>query len=70
MLNMFTAMYMMLLGKWEAFKQEEKGAVDIVAIVVMIGIAVALAVIFRTQIQNLLETLFESIFQNAEDAVS
>lgn len=50
--------------------KEEKGAVDIVAIVVLIGIAVVLAVTFREQIGNLLDTLFAGISQNASKAVN
>ena len=53
----------------EAFL-DETGAVDIVAIVVLIGIAVVLAVLFRSQIQGLLDGLFKGISKGAEDAVS
>lgn len=53
-----------------AIRKEERGAVDIVAIVVMIGIAVVLAVLFRKQIQGLLESLFESINTKANEAIS
>lgn len=48
----------------------EKGEVNIVAIVVLIGIAVLLAIFFRKQIENLLKTLFGSIENNANKAVS
>lgn len=56
--------------KIDAFLKEEKGAVDIVAIVVMIGIAVLLAVLFKDAITELLETLFGTITGNATTAVS
>ena len=69
MLNMFSAMYISLCCWYQNLKQEEKGAVDIVAIVVMIGIAVLLAVVFRKQVTNLLNSLFESITETATDAV-
>lgn len=52
----------------EAFL-DETGAVDIVAVVVLIGIAVVLAVLFRTQIEGVLNTLFGSISQNANKAI-
>lgn len=52
----------------EAFV-DETGAVDIVAVVVLIGIAVVLAVLFRTQIEGVLNTLFDSISKNADDAI-
>ena len=69
MLNMLQSVCLALTGKIRAFMQEEKGAVDIVAIVVMIGIAVLLAVFFRGQIEDLLETLFDTITGNATGAV-
>ena len=52
------------------FKNKERGAVNVVEIVVIIGIAVLLAVIFRKQIQGLLEQLFNSINGNATKAVN
>lgn len=52
----------------EAFL-DETGAVDIVAVVVLIGIAVVLAVLFRTQIEGVLNTLFSSISDNANKAI-
>ena len=52
------------------FLTDEEGAVDIVAVVVLIGIAVLLAVVFRNQIQDLLNNLFESINNTAQQAVS
>lgn len=52
----------------EAFL-DETGAVDIVAVVVLIGIAVVLAVLFRTQIESVLTTLFGSISDNANKAI-
>lgn len=52
------------------FKDQETGAINVVEIVVIIGIAVVLAVIFRKQIQSLLETLFKSIGSNADKAVA
>lgn len=69
MLNMLQLICLTLTGKIKAFMQEEKGAVDIVAIVVMIGIAVLLAVTFKTQIGELLDTLFGTITGNATGAV-
>lgn len=48
---------------------DEKGEVNIVAIVVLIGIAVLLALFFKDQIESLLETLFGTISENANNAV-
>jgi len=65
---------LMLMGtmakmKLRKFFSDEKGEVNIVAIVVLIGIAVLLALIFKDQIEGLLETLFGTITENANDAV-
>lgn len=49
---------------------DEKGEVNIVAIVILIGIAVILALIFKDQIKALLETLFGTITKKATDAVN
>ena len=46
------------------------GAVDIVAVVVLIGIAVVLAVLFRQQIEGLLNTLLGTISEKATNAVN
>ena len=48
---------------------DEKGEVNIVAIVVLIGIAVLLALIFKDQITALLKRLFGTISENANNAV-
>lgn len=65
---------MMMFGNVAKMKlkklfSDEKGEVNIVAIVVLIGIAVLLALIFKDQIVSLLETLFGTITENANDAV-
>lgn len=65
-------MYMMLQWVKRGFRdfvEEERGAVDIVAIVVLIGIAVALALIFRNSIKTLITTLLGTITENAQDAI-
>ena len=69
MLNVLQLVCLTITGKIKAFVQEEKGAVDIVAIVVMIGIAVVLAVVFKDAISELLDTLFATITGNATAAV-
>ena len=65
---------LMMFGSYAKFKlsqliTDEKGEVNIVAIVVLIGIAVLLALVFKEQIENLLESLFATITENATDAV-
>ena len=69
MLKMLQLVCLTLTGKIRAFMQEEKGAVDIVAIVVMIGIAVLLAIVFKDAITELLNNLFSKIAGNATGAV-
>lgn len=58
--------------KWmlEDFLHSENGAVDIVAIVVMIGIAVVVAMVFKEQITTLVKHLFKDVITgNADQAV-
>ena len=69
MLDMLDRMYIMMMCAAHRFKEEEKGAVDLVTIVVLIGVAVALAVIFKDQAKNLIEHLFEGISGKADEAV-
>lgn len=63
-------LYFMIYCSVQNFLRDEEGAVDIVAIVVLIGIAVLLAILFRQQITSLLETLFSTIQGNATQAVN
>lgn len=62
--------YIKMMQAKQKFLEEERGAVDIVAIVVLIGIAVLLAMTFKTQISSLLTTLFGTIKKNATNAVN
>ena len=55
---------------WNDFKNEERGDVNIVSIVVLIGIAVVLAVVFKDAIGNLIKTLLNGIADNAKNATS
>ena len=56
--------------KFRNFVSKENGEVNIVAIVVLIGIAVLLAIIFRGRIEDLINSLFNTIDTNAGDVVS
>lgn len=69
-MNILDHLYFMIRCNLKNFLTDEEGAVDIVAVVVLIGIAVLLAVVFRNQIQDLLNNLFESINNTAQQAVS
>lgn len=59
---------------WQMFKnrffEEERGDVNVVSIVVLIGIAVLLAVLFKDQIGKLLQNLFNQISKSANDVVT
>lgn len=63
-------LYTKLLLLKQDFLEEERGAVDIVAIVVLIGIAVAIALIFRNQITGLITDLFGQIKTNANEVIA
>ncbi|MBF1106183.1 Flp1 family type IVb pilin [uncultured Solobacterium sp.] len=54
---------------FDSFMKEEKGAVDLVVIVVLIAIALVLAALFRKQIGALLDSLFETMNEKAKEAV-
>lgn len=69
MFNMIQLAAMTVSTKIRAFAKEEKGAVDIVAIVVLIGIAVLLATVFKESIEELLRGLFKEITSGATEAV-
>lgn len=65
---------MMAFGNYAKMKlrelfSDEKGEVNIVAIVVLIGIAVLLALVFKEKIIELLDSLFGTITGKANDAV-
>ncbi len=51
------------------FLHDEKGEVNIVAVVILIGIAVVLAIIFKDAISNLIKSLLNQIQGNANNAI-
>ncbi|MEG2813103.1 MAG: Flp1 family type IVb pilin [Oscillospiraceae bacterium] len=61
----------MNVAKYKISKKfcDEKGEVNIVATVVLIGIAVMLAIIFKDEIAKLIGSLIEKITKSAGDAV-
>ena len=61
---------MWVQAKLNKFLHDEKGEVNIVSIVVLIGIAVVLAIVFKDAISNLLKSLLNTISGNAENAVA
>ena len=56
--------------KLNRFLRDEKGDVNIVSIVVLIGIAVLLAIVFKDAISGLLTDLLEKIKTNASGAAT
>ncbi len=56
--------------KVEKFFTKEDGEVNIIAIVVLIGIAILLALIFKDRISSLINSLFDTIDTNAQNAVN
>ena len=70
MLMMANAIYFNLKAKVQKFFQKENGDVNVVAIVVLIGVAVVLALIFKDEISKLLRSLIKTISGKAQEAVS
>lgn len=70
MLMMANAIYFNLKAKMQKFFQKENGDVNVVAIVVLIGVAVVLALIFKDEISKLLRSLIKTISGKAQEAVS
>lgn len=56
--------------KAEDFFKDENGAVDIVAIVVLMGIVVLVALVFKDRLSGLVKDLFTTITGNATKAVN
>lgn len=70
MMNMLMGMVLKAQSKVESFFKKEDGEVNIIAIVVLIGIAILLALIFKNRIATLINSLFDTIDQNAQNAVN
>lgn len=70
MLKLLDKMYIGMKIRMNNFLTNEDGAVDIVAIVVLIGVVVAVAIIFRDQLAKLVGNLFNKINENAEQKVT
>ncbi len=54
----------------DSFLTREKGAVDIVAIVILIAVAVVLALLFKDQIGGMLKDMLESVRGKANNALT
>lgn len=69
MMNYINAMIIMAQLKIRGFFSKEEGAVDIVAIVVLIGIAVLLAIVFKDALGKLITNLLDGIGTSASKVV-
>lgn len=69
MLNVLDMGIISVKNKLHKFFTEEKGEVNIVTIIVLIGIAIICALTFKEQIQALIERLFATIGTQADNAV-
>lgn len=58
----------MLKARVNSVIRDEKGAVDLITIIVLIAVVMILVVVFREQMMELISSLFESIGLNAEKA--
>lgn len=70
MLDVFDRLYIAMQTRFNRFIHDEEGAVDIVAIVVLIGIVVLVAIVFKDEITKLIKDLFGKITNTASDAVT
>ena len=66
----FAVMFLMAQMKIREFLADEKGEVNIVAMVVLIGIALLLAIVFKDAIGGLLKDLLKTIGDNGKNLVS
>lgn len=56
-------------NKVSNFMSDERGDVNVVSIVVLIGIAIILAIVFKDGIKKLLNTMISSITTNATNTI-
>lgn len=61
MLKFMDSMYLNMKSKLVNFMSEERGDVNVVAIVVLIGVAVMLAILLKDQLSNLITNFMTSV---------
>lgn len=59
----------MLKARVNSVIRDEKGAVDLITIIVLIAVVMVLVVVFKEQVTNLINSLFKSIFDNQKKVV-
>jgi len=67
---MLDSLWFTAKARVQAFLTDEKGDVNIVSMVVLIGVAVLLAIVFKDQIGGLVKNLLATITNNAGDVVN
>ena len=67
---MFAMLKVWAQAQLDKFLHEEKGEVNIVAIVILIGIAVVLAIVFKDAIMGLIKSLLNTISGNSQNAIA
>lgn len=65
MLKAVDRMCIAMMARWNVLKNEERGGVGIVEIVVLCGIVVVLAIVFRDAISGLITDVMEEVRTNA-----
>ncbi|MEE0059615.1 MAG: Flp1 family type IVb pilin [Acutalibacteraceae bacterium] len=70
MINKARAMAFCAGAKLRNFFTKENGEVNIVATVILIGIAVILAIVFKDAIKTLLENMLDSISDGAKGVIA
>ncbi len=66
MLNLLDKCYIGMMARLNRLVHDEEGAVDIVAIVVLIGIVVLIAIVFRERLAEIIKNLFDGIDQDVK----
>ena len=61
LLGMYIMMQMKMAGLIEDFRNDERGASDIVAIIMVINVVIAVAAIFRQQLQRVITDAFGKV---------
>lgn len=70
MLKLLDKMYIGMKIRMNNFLTNEDGAVDIVAIVVLMGIVVLVAIVFREQLETFVKDLFKIVTGNANQVTN
>ncbi len=69
MKNLLNQAYLNLMCRLNAMKEEEVGASDMIAVVILIGIVVLVALVFKEEIGNLVENIFATTAEKATKAM-